>query len=181
LATLISHPLPALICNQFNKDLPSKRSLLTWSIGLTLLPDADVISFALGISYYDMLGHRGFTHSILFSIIIAFLIARFALRYEKAHLLRGFLILFVSSMSHGILDALTNGGLGVGFFIPFTEQRYFFPATPIEVSPIGVRNFLSQRGLEVILSELKTVWIPGLLILFPIVISKRARGFRKRK
>ena len=30
-----------------------------------------------------------------------------------------FVVLFLSTISHGILDAMTSGGNGVGFFIPF--------------------------------------------------------------
>jgi hypothetical protein len=29
--------------------------------------------------------------------------------------------------SHGMLDAMTDGGLGVAFFAPFDNARYFFP------------------------------------------------------
>jgi inner membrane protein len=72
-----------------------------------------------------------------------------------------FLFLFLSTLSHPVLDALTNGGLGVGLFAPFTNERYFFPYRPIEVSPIGVGAFFSHRGLIVMLSELKWVWLPS--------------------
>ena len=66
--------------------------------------------------------------------------------------------------SHGFLDAFTNGGLGVAFFSPFDPTRYFFPWTPIEVSPIGAVRFFSQRGLLVIISELRWVWLPSLAL-----------------
>lgn len=173
MATLISHPIPALVLNQFTKGIPSKRSLLNYSILLTLVPDADVIGFGLGIQYGDMLGHRGFSHSIVFAIVISYLIAKFLLKYTGKNLRTGFVILFLSSMSHGLLDAFTNGGLGVGFFIPFDASRYFFPYTPIEVSPIGIRNFISERGLEVIWSEVKLVWIPAILFYLSIKLFKK--------
>jgi hypothetical protein len=48
---------------------------------------------------------------------------------------------------------MTDGGLGVAFFAPFHNERYFFPWRPIAVSPIGM-GFFSERGLEVIISEL---------------------------
>nr|HRC76832.1 rhodanese-like domain-containing protein [Kouleothrix sp.] len=32
---------------------------------------------------------------------------------------------------HGVLDAMTDGGLGVAFFAPFSATRYFFPFRPI--------------------------------------------------
>lgn len=55
---------------------------------------------------------------------------------------------------------MTTGGLGVAFFWPYTETRYFLPWRPIEVSPFSPRIFFSERGLAVILSELRWVWAP---------------------
>ena len=149
-----------------------------YSILLTILPDADVIGFGLGIQYEDMLGHRGFSHSIVFALLVSFLIAKFRLKYTGKYLYQGVIVLFLSTISHGILDGFTNGGLGVGYFIPFDSTRYFFPFTPIEVSPIGIRSFLSMRGLEVLWSEAKLVWIPSLLIFLSYLVFKK---LRKRK
>jgi membrane-bound metal-dependent hydrolase YbcI (DUF457 family) len=59
--------------------------------------------------------------------------------------------------SHGVLDAMTDGGLGIAFFAPFDNTRYFFPFRPVKVSPIGL-SFFSARGLDVIWSEL--LWAP---------------------
>src|SRR5262245_10840654 len=44
-------------------------SMLLWS-GLSLLPDADVIGFSLGVRYGDPWGHRGATHSFVFSVAL---------------------------------------------------------------------------------------------------------------
>jgi len=55
------------------------------------------------------------------------------------------------------LDAMTDGGLGVAFFAPFDNHRYFLPWTPIRVSPTGVGRFFTDRGLVVLQSEL--LWI----------------------
>ena len=55
--------------------------------------------------------------------------------------------------SHGLLDTLTDGGLGIALFWPFDDTRYFAPWTPIPVSPI-LLGFLSPRGLKVALTEL---------------------------
>ena len=43
---------------------------VVWS-GLSLLPDADVYGFRLGVKYADPWGHRGATHSLLFALGIA--------------------------------------------------------------------------------------------------------------
>jgi inner membrane protein len=72
--------------------------------------------------------------------------------------------LFMAMASHALLDALTNGGLGVAFFAPFSNDRYFFPWRPIQVSPISVRRFFSERGLVVLGSELAIVWVPALAL-----------------
>jgi len=63
-----------------------------------------------------------------------------------------------------VLDALTNGGLGVAFFSPFDTQRYFFPWTPIQVSPIGASRFFSTRGIDVLWSEIVWIWGPAILL-----------------
>lgn len=71
---------------------------------------------------------------------------------------------FLSIASHGILDAMTSGGRGVGFFIPVDNSRYFLPWRPILVSPLGVERFFSNWGLQVILSEIKYVLLPCFFI-----------------
>ena len=53
----------------------------------------------------------------------------------------------------------------VAFFSPLENSRYFFPYTPLEVSPIGVRGFFSQRGIDILINEFSWVVLP-LLVLF---------------
>ena len=71
-----------------------------------------------------------------------------------------FLVLLVSAASHGLLDAMTNGGLGIAFFSPFSNRRYFLPWRVIEVSPLSIFEIFSWRGLRVLGSEVRYVWIP---------------------
>jgi inner membrane protein len=108
------------------------------------------------------LGHRGFTHSMLFAILWA-LILMFTLG-RKSKLI-WFSVIFLSTVSHGVLDAMTSGGKGVGFLIPFNNNRFFFPFREIKVSPLGVSKFFSEWGLQVIFSEIKYILLPCLLIL----------------
>ena len=54
--------------------------------------------------------------------------------------------------THGLLDAMTDGGLGVALFWPFTHERYFLPWRPIPVAPIGL-GMLSKRGICVLAFE----------------------------
>lgn len=132
-----------------------------------MLPDIDVISFAFGIRYEDMFGHRGFTHSLFFAAIVGALAAWDVSRRAESNVQRPGLALFVwfgaVTASHGILDAMTNGGRGIGFFAPFSNERYFLPWRPIQVSPIGV-NFFSPRALRVLASECLWIWLPSAIM-----------------
>ena len=62
-------------------------------------------------------------------------------------------------VSHGLLDAMTDGGLGIAFFSPFSNTRYFLPWRPIMVGPINVLHAFSAWGGKIALSELK--WVGG--------------------
>lgn len=136
--------------------------LVLAAIFSTILPDFDVIGFNFGIAYGSPLGHRGFTHSILFALLWAVFLMFSLGRNNKVI---WFLVIFVSTLSHGVLDAMTSGGKGVGFFIPFNNNRFFFPFQDIRVSPIGIGKFISERGIQVILSEFKYIFLPCFIIL----------------
>jgi inner membrane protein len=136
-------------------------ALLLAGAACSVVPDLDVIGFGFGIRYSDMLGHRGATHSILFAAALGALLTFALFRDAPGGGWPVFLFLFLSTLSHALLDMLTNGGLGVALFAPFSNERYFFPWRPIEVSPIGVSSFLSDWGVRVIFSELRWVWLPS--------------------
>lgn len=142
-------------------------------IALAILPDADVIGFKFDIAYADAWGHRGATHSLMMAIMVAAL-ATMALRPARWMLV--WLFLFISMVSHGLLDTLTSGGLGAALLWPFSQQRFFAPIQPIRVSPIGA-GFFSERGLVVILSELRLIWLPAFLMGF---IGWTIRKYRDR-
>ena len=80
---------------------------------------------------------------------------------------------FLATASHGLLDAMTNGGLGVAFFALLDNSRYFLPWTPIQVSPIGITNFVADGGLSVIPSELLWIWLPSALLAAIALLARR--------
>jgi inner membrane protein len=137
--------------------------------GLSLLPDADVVGFALGVRYEDPFGHRGASHSIVFALLAAIACAMIARRRSEDWRRVGALV-FGVVLSHGLLDMLTDGGLGVAIFWP-SNERYFFPWRPIPVAPIG-RAFLSSWGLRVAITEI--------LYALPILLVT-ARPWRWRR
>jgi len=130
----------------------------------SMAPDIDVIGSRFGAHYGDLLGHRGFTHSITFAAVLATVAFLSVLPTLTRPINRSlaWTYLFLATASHGVLDAMTDStGLGIPFFWPFDTTRYFFPFTPIAMSPIGT-HFFSERGFLVLLSEVRWVWIPSL-------------------
>ena len=161
MASIFGHGLVAFTTSKII-DSKSSKLLLFLAIGSAILPDLDVLAFKFGISYLHPLGHRGFTHSIVFALLWSVLLS---FLFGKSRKLIFGIVLFSSTLSHGILDAMTSGGKGVGFFIPFENSRYFFPFRDIKVSPIGIEKFFSEWGINVILSEVKYIGIPCFIIL----------------
>ena len=160
MASVFGHSIVGFTISKIIDNRNSKWLLIAAIIS-TMLPDFDVVGFKLGIPYMHPLGHRGFSHSILFAFLWAlFLMFVFGKKNKRIW----FFVIFLSTVSHGILDAMTSGGKGVGFFIPFNNHRFFFPFREIKVSPLGIEKFFSEWGIQVILSELKYVFIPCFII-----------------
>lgn len=162
MTTLISHPLPLLALGVALGPRVIPPRLLLAGLLFTLLPDADVLAFKFGIAYADAFGHRGFSHSLLFAGICGVL-ATLICRLLGCGPLKAFLWIGLATVSHSLLDAATDGGLGVAWLWPWSEQRFFLPWRPIEVSPF-VNGFFSQRGLQVLASEARWVWLPCLAV-----------------
>jgi inner membrane protein len=186
--SLIAHAAPALALAPIvarrdvaSSDAQRRRTRrLVWLGALAAMaPDLDVLAFAFGIPYADLLGHRGLWHSLPFAAVVASALAWLALRGDEPapawH--RAWLYLFCCIGSHGVLDAATNGGLGVALLAPFDATRFFLPFRPIEVSPLGVSAFFSARGLAVIESEVFWVWLPGLALGLLLRSPPLAHGY----
>jgi inner membrane protein len=133
---------------------PPRRLVLAmlWMSALAMLPDADVIAFVLRIPYAAPWGHRGASHSFIIAGLVALVVA-IGTRLARGPALKWGLLTFVAVGSHGLLDAMTTGGLGAALLWPFTKARYFLPWRPIPVAPIGA-GMLSARGLYVVGVEL---------------------------
>jgi inner membrane protein len=175
--SIITHAIVASVATKsFSKD---RMSLRLWSLAVlcSVVPDADIIGFVFGIRYEDIIGHRGFFHSIFFSLILSIFLCLIFFRqlnlFSKQWL-KYALFLFAVGASHGILDAFTNGGLGIALLSPIDNTRFFSPWTPIAVSPIRLKSFLSIRGLNVIISEIIFIWLPLITFLVVLKIKKSA-------
>jgi len=161
--TIVSHaavPL-ALGVGLGRKRIPPP--LLIAGIAASMLPDADVLLF--GASYGSVWSHRGVTHSIAFALLVA-IGGAFLLR-RVAPPLTAFAFLFVVTVSHGLLDMVTNGGHGVAILWPLSDQRYFFDWRPIQVAPLVTNNFVSRfasRAGALVRTEGLWIWAPAAIV-----------------
>jgi inner membrane protein len=103
------------------------KKALFWGALAQSIPDIDFLAgFWLGTSE-NLLAHRGFTHSILFALLI---IPAFSLTADRIHRPHDIafkkLVLFFSAevFLHLFLDGFNN--YGVGWFEPFSHYRISF-------------------------------------------------------
>jgi len=180
MASEFSHAIVALAMGQaFQRHVVNRRVLLL-GVVCSIIPDVDVIGFHYGIQYGDVWGHRGLTHSILFAALLSGVMVAWWHRLKSSMATAGVVLyFFLCTVSHGVLDALTNGGLGVAFFSPFDTARYFFGYRPIVVSPIGIGEFFSEDAARVLASEAVWIWLPSWTVFVVLrVLQKGWAGTR---
>ena len=178
MASAFSHAFVAVALGKAYSPQPMPWRFWVLSVLCSVLPDADVLGLALGIHYGAMLGHRGVSHSLCFAGIVGFSVAWLHFHDFAQHAkARWALALYFTAVtaSHGLLDAITNGGLGVAFFAPFDSTRYFLPWRPVRVSPIGVTEFFGRWGVRILQSEIVYIWLPTGLFCGLIHLLRRLR------
>ncbi|MGH7773230.1 MAG: metal-dependent hydrolase [Candidatus Binatia bacterium] len=161
MATIPTHAVSGIALASF--FLKQTDSRYWWIIGAAaaMVPDLDILAFIFGIPYESPSGHRGITHSLFFAAAFAWLLFVLAGQFSREVPPRIGVYFFAAIASHGFIDAFTDGGLGVGFFIPLSSDRFFFPLRPIPVSPIGIGWFFSHEGWFILKTELLWVWLPS--------------------
>ena len=173
--TFIGHAFSALAINNTAHLRRNSLKIMVLAVVVAVLPDFDVIAFKLGIPYSHTFGHRGFSHSITFALLMGFLVSRLFFRgtpVRSKQFLRLFVGFSLVGISHGVLDAMTNGGLGIAFFSPFSNARHFFPWRPIPVSYIGF-SFFRHGGIGILKTELLYIILPSLAYLGLLSFLKR--------
>lgn len=165
MATIVSHFLVGWGAYRFVDGGRDPKRLGPAMAGcLAMLPDADSLLMPW-IAYGDAWGHRGMTHSLAFAALagtVAAIALRARLTFPGGTV--GLAATFAAVIaSHGLLDAATDGGLGVAFFSPVDPTRYFLPVRPIPVSPITLNPF-SLRVWHVLAVEALLLW-PWALVM----------------
>jgi inner membrane protein len=110
------------------------RALAVVGVVCAVLPDLDALPSLFGRrDFAELGGHRGITHSILFALGIASVVAMSTSHRLGVSGPRMFLFVALVTLSHGVLDAFTDfgSGLGVAFLAPFSEHRFTAPWQPI--------------------------------------------------
>lgn len=157
--TILSHAVTAVAIG--STCAPAVLPRRMWILGAfaAMAPDLDVIGLASGVPYEGFWGHRGFFHSLSCAIMLAVILTVGANRQSAR---RGWILayLVLAIASHGLLDACTDGGLGIALLSPFDDTRYSCPFQPIAVARIGTA-FFTRESFPVIISELMWVWIPS--------------------
>jgi inner membrane protein len=177
MASLITHPVVPVVAALLAGRAVVSVPLLILGVSFSMLPDLDSIGFRLGVPYGSPFGHRGFSHSIVAALLLSMAAMPLA-RALKARPVVVFWFLSLSMLSHGVLDALTrNPTNGVALFWPFSAERILFSFRPIEASPISLQRFMSERGLQVLWSEMVWVWMPLLAIgLIGLLVRRQIRA-----
>jgi inner membrane protein len=175
-----THAISAIALSGLFKRINSVRLFLTGAI-CSALPDIDALGFHYGVPYNSLWGHRGITHSFFFAAIVSVIVCIVFYKRTKIFTVEWFTLFiyfFIATSLHPILDALTNGGLGVAFFAPVDNTRYFFSWRPVKVAPISVGGFFTDRGWQVFKSELLFIWIPSILLMVIMSITKKRKSFK---
>ena len=123
--------------------MSTKRWLLLLA-AVSAAPDLDVISF-YWVPYEHPMGHRGFWHSAFFasvaSAIIVYVLRATGVFHGRGGTLVGvWAVAAIVMATHGPLDALTNGGLGIALLSPFDQARYFLTEPGLGPIPVAALN-----------------------------------------
>jgi inner membrane protein len=161
--TFVGHSLVALSLGASlpRTSLGRAMPLSAWLAVLvlvSLLPDLDVLMLRW-LPYSHPLSHRGLSHSLFFALIAAGCLTLAAsltglIKGRTSILIPVWLLLAAAMSSHGLLDACTDGGLGIALFSPLTFERYFFPLRPLPVAWLSPAGQLSSYMLHVYTVEL---------------------------
>jgi inner membrane protein len=136
---------------------------------LPIIPDFDSFSTA---TYGTALGHRGITHSLPFALWVGCFVASVTFRRLRVSFwwLAG--LFFIIIASHGLLDALTRGGMPIPFFWPLPERYGNWGPIPVSDLSFELPDPGRSRALQ---SELIWVWLPMALLVVVVMTGRRLR------
>lgn len=105
------------------------KKAMIWGALAQSIPDIDFLASIWSTTTENLLAHRGFTHSILFALLIVPVFAMAADRIHRPHNIafRTWIMFFATEVFlHLFIDGFNN--YGVGWFEPFSHTRFSFNA-----------------------------------------------------
>lgn len=132
------------------------RKAMLWGALAQSVPDIDFIAAFWMNPVNNLLAHRGFTHSILFALIITPVLAMTAERWHRPHNIsykKWSLFFGAQILTHLLIDVCNS--YGVGWFIPFSSVRISF-------------------NILYVVDPFFSIW-PGMAALALIILRKRNR------
>lgn len=148
-----------------------KKALL-WGILAQSIPDIDFIAAAWLDTSENLLAHRGFTHSILFALLITLAMSLAADHWHRPHNIRftKFILFFIAQVFiHDLIDAFNS--YGVAWFEPFSHQRISFNAIFVADPFFSIAPGLAAAALFILKNrnhKHRRYWVRGGLII-PII------------
>ncbi len=145
-----------------------RKAMLLGALFQTI-PDFDVVAAAWMDLPHELVAHRGFTHSLLFVLLLSAVIGWLAPRWLKKQpmtTLHWFLFAGAEMLTHLFLDGFNN--YGTGWLEPFSHHRFSFNAIYV-VDPFF--TLLPLVGMVVLwiapLRQEKRILLQRLFLLLP--------------
>jgi len=134
--------LGACIGELFTDKQFGKKAMF-WGALAQSIPDIDFISVIWLDPTAELIAHRGFTHSLIFGLLMTFFLSVTAERFHRPHnisLKKWIWFLGIEIAVHLFIDGFNN--YGVGWLEPFSNKRYsfqvLFVADPFFSIPSGM-------------------------------------------
>lgn len=105
------------------------KKAMIWGALAQSIPDVDFLASLWSTTTENLLAHRGFTHSILFGVLIVPVFAMAADRIHRPHNIafKTWILFFATEVFlHLFIDGFNN--YGVGWLEPFSHTRFSFNA-----------------------------------------------------
>ena len=157
--TPISHAAVGFAIGAWTAPQPSARVCIAAG-ACAALPDIDVL-WSSGLPISSPFAHRALTHSLLFGLVAAWVVALLVFSDERWRPQRTRLagVLFLALLSHSCLDFFSTYSFGIGFFVPFSEQRFRSPWTPLGRPAGTIMSQLIEEAVAVFAPALLLAWL----------------------
>lgn len=145
---------------------PARTTWRFWVAGAlcAMAPDLDYLAVPFGFLDYPQVfgGHRAFTHSLAFALLMGTVATTLAFRGAAWNGVRArvWVCCTLAAVSHGVVDAFASYGPGIAFLFPFSDARYASPWRPIGAVEGGGWDALGP----LLVNELAWGWVPWLAL-----------------